>query len=87
MASAIDLSIRQGWIDEEVRRRSLALIERAGLPVAAPSEIGVEQYLDLMAVDKKAVDGQIRLVLLRALGEAFVSDDYDRANLEATLAA
>ncbi len=87
MVMAIDLSIRQGWIDEDVRRRSLALLERAGLPVAPPTGIGVEQFLDLMAVDKKAVDGQIRLVLLRALGEAFVSDDYDPAKLQATLAA
>ncbi|MDJ0777585.1 MAG: 3-dehydroquinate synthase [Gammaproteobacteria bacterium] len=87
MVMAIDLSIRQGWIDEDVRRRSLALLERAGLPVAPPPGIRVEQFLDLMAVDKKAVDGQIRLVLLRALGEAFVCDDYDPAKLEATLAA
>ncbi len=87
MVMAIDLSIRQGWIDEEVRRRSLVLLERAGLPVAPPAELSVEQYLDLMAVDKKAVDGRIRLVLLRALGEAFVCDDYDPARLEQTLAA
>ncbi len=85
MVMAIDLSIRQGWIDEDVRRRSVSLLERAGLPVTPPADMQVEQFLDLMAIDKKAVDGQIRLVLLRALGEAFVCEDYDPAKLEQTL--
>ena len=87
MVMAIDLSIRQGWIDEDVRRRSVSLLQSAGLPVTPPAEISVEQFLDLMAVDKKAVDGRIRLVLLRSLGEAFISDDYEPAKLEATLTA
>ena len=30
-----------------------------------------------MAVDKKALDGQIRLVLLKQLGQAVVTADYD----------
>ncbi len=85
MVMAIDLSIREGLIDEAVRERSVALLEQAGLPTAPPAAIGVDQYLDVMAVDKKAIDGAIRLVLLRALGDAFVSTDYDPANLHQTL--
>ena len=84
---AIDLSIREGLVDERLRERSRALFERAGLPVAPPAQIDVDQYLDVMAIDKKTLDGNIRLVLLRALGEAFVSADYDPANLRQTLAA
>jgi 3-dehydroquinate synthase len=45
-----------------------------------------EQFMDLMAVDKKVQDGQIRLVLMRGIGESIISDDYDRAMLQATLA-
>ena len=87
MVMAIDLSIRQGWVGEDLRERSVALLERAGLPVAPPDAMTPEQFLEIMAIDKKAVDGRIRLVLLRSLGEAFVCDDYDPAKLEATLAA
>jgi 3-dehydroquinate synthase len=40
-----------------------------------------------MALDKKVLAGRLRLVLLRRLGEAVVSADYDPAALEAVLAA
>ena len=36
-----------------------------------------EDFLRHMAVDKKALDGQIRLVLLKQLGQAVVTADYD----------
>ena len=40
-----------------------------------------------MAVDKKNVDGQLRLVLLKALGAAVVTADIRPENLAATLSA
>ena len=42
-------------------------------------------FLRLMAVDKKVLDGQLRLVLLRALGDATVTADYDSEALNDTL--
>ncbi len=87
MVMAIDLSIRQGWIDDSVRQRSIALLQRAALPIAPPAEISSEQFLDVMAVDKKAVDGAIKLILLRKLGEACVTGDYDHEKLLQTLVA
>ncbi len=77
MMMAIDLSIREGLIDEALRARSIDLLipcRIAGEPTRR--SISVEQYLDVMAIDKKTLDGNIRLVLLRALGEAFVTADY-----------
>ena len=85
MVMAIDLSTREGLIDEALRKRSIDLLSRAGLPVSPPDNISVEQYLDVMAIDKKTLDGNIRLVLLRALGEAFVTSDYSRDKLLQTL--
>lgn len=87
MVMAIDLSIREGRIDEEVRQRGVALLQQAGLPVIPPKDISVEQYLKAMSIDKKAVDGQIKLVLLNAIGEAFVSADYNQDKLLQTLNA
>ena len=87
MLMAIELSIREGWIDESVRERSVALLERAALPVAPPAEMTAQQFLDAMAVDKKVQDGRIKLVLLRALGEACVTGDYDHGKLLQTLPA
>ena len=37
--------------------------------------MGAEAFLTLMARDKKVVDGRLRLVLLRAIGEACIVDD------------
>jgi 3-dehydroquinate synthase len=87
MVMAIDLSIREGLVDEALRKRSIDLLSRAGLPVSPPANISVEQYLDVMAIDKKTLDGNIRLVLLRSLGEAFVTADYNRDKLQQTLTA
>ncbi len=85
MVMALDLSRREGLIDASVGERAVALLERAALPVAPPAEISAEQFLEVMAVDKKTIDGRINLVLLRALGDAFVTSDYDSAKLHQTL--
>ena len=85
MLMAADLSYRSGWITQNEVQRVAALLERAGLPVMPPAELDVERYLQLMKVDKKVMDGRIRLVLLKTLGSAFVSDDYDTDLLRQTL--
>jgi 3-dehydroquinate synthase len=87
MVMAIDLSIREGRIDEDVRQRGIALLQKAGLPVIPPKEISAGQFMEAMSIDKKAVDGQIKLVLLNAIGEAYVSADYDQQKLLQTLNA
>ena len=86
MAMAADLSARHGWISTADVERIRTLLSRAQLPVAPPPEIGQQQFLDLMAVDKKAVDGGLRLILLEAIGAARISADYDPGLLEDTLA-
>ncbi len=85
MMMAIDLSIREGWINETVRDRSLELLKKSNLPVLPPSDMTQQQYLDAMAIDKKVVDGTIKLILLKALGEAVVTADYGREHLLQTL--
>jgi len=87
MLMAADLSARSGWISRRDVQRTAALLERAGLPVQPPAELDVERYLQLMKVDKKVMDGRIRLVLLKKIGQAFVSDDYDTDLLRQTLSS
>ena len=80
-------SVRVGAAGSGRRRpRVRLLIERAGLPVQAPG-IGVERALELMALDKKVQGGRIRLVLLKALGDATLTADYDGRALDAVLTA
>ena len=81
---AADLSRRMGLISQTDVERMATLFRRAGLPTVAPT-LGEAAYLDTMGIDKKVEGGKIRFVLFKALGEAFVSGDYDPAALKATL--
>ncbi|TBV08621.1 3-dehydroquinate synthase [Phytopseudomonas dryadis] len=84
---ALEMSCRLGWIDSNERDRCMRLFLAAGLPVVPPAEMTPEHFLEHMAVDKKVQDGQLRLVLLRAVGEAVVTSEYPRDILNATLSA
>jgi 3-dehydroquinate synthase len=85
MCMAADLSWRLGWLTQSDLERTRALIERAGLPVKPPQALSEDRFLELMAVDKKVLHGKLRLVLLNAIGEALVTEDFDRAKLIETL--
>jgi 3-dehydroquinate synthase len=85
MVMAADLSCRMGWIGRDEVIRIERLLLQANLPVRAPAELSVERFLELMAVDKKVLGGTLRLVLLRHLGEAVVTADFDTAKLRETL--
>ena len=77
MVMAAELSLSIGWISAEDVRRTSALFTRCALPVAPPESMSSEQFLALMAVDKKVIDGSLRLVLLKAIGQAVVTSDFD----------
>ncbi|MGH8510799.1 MAG: 3-dehydroquinate synthase family protein, partial [Gammaproteobacteria bacterium] len=82
---AADLSVRLGWLGEDELKRIESLLRQAGLPVRCP--LPINRMLRLMAVDKKALDGALRLVLLEKIGQAVVGGDYDKGCLRHTLAA
>ncbi len=85
MLMAADMSCRMGNISTQDVARIKALLEAAGLPVAAPAGMDADAFLELMASDKKVLAGQLRLVLLDAIGNARVRADFDPAMLRATL--
>ena len=81
---AAELSARTGRITDTDAARVRDLLAAAGLPVDPP-RLGRARMLELMAMDKKVKGGEIRLVLLDALGKAAVTADYPRTTLEALL--
>ncbi|GLS24504.1 3-dehydroquinate synthase [Marinibactrum halimedae] len=87
MVMAVDLSVRLGWVDAPLLTRLIALLDAAKLPIKAPSEISNARFLELMSLDKKVIDGRIRLVLLKALGGAVVTSDVDIERVKETLDA
>ncbi len=87
MLMAMDLSVRQGWLPAQELTRLKRLLEKANLPIRSPFDMTEAKFLALMAVDKKVLDGQLRLVLLERIGRAAVTSDFSLDNLKATLAA
>lgn len=85
MVMAADLSARLGWLDEAGVDLIRRLIAAAGLPIAPPTALTPERFLELMAVDKKVRGGRLRLVLLKAIGQGVVVDDVPAEMLMATL--
>lgn len=57
------------------------LIARACLPTVSPDGMKPQDYLPYMWRDKKVLNGQLRLILLRALGQAYISTDATEAQV------
>ena len=85
MCMAALLSNRLGWMDQEQTGRTIKLIEQARLPSHAPASMSAEQFIELMSVDKKVMDGVLRLVLMKGIGKALVTDEYTIADLNETI--
>ena len=85
MVMATDLSARLGLVPAAFVDRMHRLIERAGLPVRGPA-LGADRYLELMRVDKKAEQGEIRFVVIDPPGRAAVRTAPDPV-VRAVLAA
>ncbi|GAC1372537.1 MAG: 3-dehydroquinate synthase [Aquirhabdus sp.] len=84
MLMAADLSARLGWVSNLDVVRIRKLLIAAKLPVTVP-DIGSDAFLRLMGQDKKVLDGQLRLVLLRQMGQGIITRDFDLALLMQTL--
>ncbi|WP_124552567.1 3-dehydroquinate synthase [Methylophilus methylotrophus] len=81
---AADLSQRMGWLNDAQIARIKTIMQAAKLPIKAP-DLGVEEYLRLMQLDKKVSDGRIRLILQQDIGKAVITADYDADKLKQTL--
>ena len=82
---AADLSRRKGWLNDADVERIIALFKKANLPVTPPKQLDSDRFIDLMAVDKKNIDGKIRLILLTKIGVATLPVGIDTLLLEQTL--
>ncbi|MBI2383755.1 MAG: 3-dehydroquinate synthase [Gammaproteobacteria bacterium] len=85
LCMAADLSARLGWIAAEAADRCLGLLGRAGLPTQLPPGMTPARFMELMGLDKKVQGGRLRLVLLKAVGQAVVTSDFDAVKLQETL--
>lgn len=77
---AAHLGFKHSGLDQESYLLHRTLLERYGLPVKYDVEL-FEPLLSVMRLDKKSRDGIIRFVLLRAIGDPFLSSDLSETDL------
>jgi 3-dehydroquinate synthase len=81
-ALAYELSARLGLCAQEAPSRVRAQIKAMGMKCDLKDIEGdlpsAEALVDLMAQDKKVLDGQLRFILARSIGESFVTSDVPR---------
>lgn len=82
MCMAARMSQILGWIDQTQVDQTVAIMQQARLPTMAPDNMTTGQFLELMSVDKKVLDGVLRLVLLKNIGDAVVTDEYTPQQLK-----
>ena len=86
VAAGMVMAAELSGISAGEQERLSDLIASAGLPTAPP-QIAPEHWLESMGMDKKVQNKQLRFVLLHAIGDAYVTSDYDERRLQGLLGA
>ncbi len=76
MMQAAELSQKMDWLTHDEVDRIKNVLMLANLPTTPPA-IDIKTALDLMGHDKKVKHGQIRLILLKSIGSAILTNDFD----------
>jgi 3-dehydroquinate synthase len=90
MALAFEFSAQRGLIPQKDAARAIAHLAAVGLPTHVtdvPGDWpGVDTMMDLISQDKKVKRGQLTFILVRGIGQAFVSRDVEAAEVRAFIA-
>jgi 3-dehydroquinate synthase len=87
MVLAARMSERLGMSEAAGRERLQRLLQRLALPTTVPAGMDPQQLLELMRLDKKNANGQLRLILWRGIGKAEIVGGVDEAEVLAVLQA
>ncbi len=82
MVAGTQLSLMRGGFGEAEAKRLCGLIAASGLPTRLGRTFKPGELLEATRLDKKAREGKLRFVLLKRLGEAFVSNAVTDADLK-----
>ncbi len=85
LVAAANLSARLGYCSKKLQKRIELALSKVNLPTHIPQTLSPELLLQAMSSDKKRVAGQLRFVLLREIGQAFVADGVPQKEVLATL--
>ena len=80
--AAARLSVANSGLSQEAADRIIGCLRDYGLPTQLSGDIPTATIMERLATDKKFKAGAIRFVLLRSLGDAFVSDQITAEMIE-----
>ena len=80
MVMAAYLSMDEGHLSHEDVQRVESILSKADLPIDIKKSIDRGTLIEAMSLDKKSIDGKIRLVLLKNLGDSYLTDSYSKEN-------
>ena len=84
MLAEAKISNKLGILDKNEVNRLKEVITRAGLPTQIPS-IQLEGLIQAIKHDKKILQGKIRFVLPKTIGEVFITDEVNPSIVEQVL--
>ncbi|MGJ8662158.1 MAG: 3-dehydroquinate synthase [Marinicella sp.] len=91
MVMAAELSVQLGYCDGDIRKMLENLLQAFDLPIMLDSNVSAKTLLELMKSDKKVINDQHRLILMKGMGKAFIADGVKDSEiilaLESCLAA
>ena len=76
MVMACEMSVRLGWISNDITQRVEKVLAKALLPIRPPPTMNLEKFMTYMSVDKKVEAGVLRLILLKDPGHAVLTADF-----------
>lgn len=84
MIAAARISSRMGILDKSDVIRLTNVIRKAGLSIEMP-DLNIEDIISAMKHDKKVWQDRIRFVLLKSIGNAFITDEVSPSLIEEVL--
>lgn len=87
MVMAAKLSARRGKLYAAEVDELQDWLRYMSLPVEPPASMQAADWLEHMTRDKKVLNGQLRLILLEAIGDAVIVDDVQADELKGFLSA
>jgi shikimate kinase/3-dehydroquinate synthase len=87
LVAAANLSARLGFCDPALQGRVEAVLQAQNLPTRIPAEFDPESIYQAMFSDKKKAAGRLHFILLREVGDVFVTGDVAETAVLATLTA
>jgi 3-dehydroquinate synthetase len=85
LVAAARLSAVLGQCDSTIEQRIEAVLLKQRLPFRIPADLTADAIVQAMSSDKKKTAGKLRFILLRDVGEAFVSGEVAETAVRETV--